>query len=93
MKPIFYDMFRYIICDSEGTILRRLPSMSLGQAEKYAECMKQLISKATNLARDLNPRDKLCILRIRTKKKEIIVSHDKNVIVTVIQQWSQYLNS
>ena len=110
---------RYVICDSEGTVLRRQPSMAQAQAEKYAQVsayvlcilsnnvqlcfvysslimnitqsMKSLSFRARSLARDLNPKDELRNLRIRTKKKEVIVSHDKDFIVIVIQQWTPYV--
>lgn len=53
--------------------------------------MKQLADKAKNVARDMEPKDDLHNLRIRTKSKEIILSHDKEFIVIVIQKWVPYV--
>jgi hypothetical protein len=49
-----------------------------------------LASKARHAARDLNPEDELRNLRIRTKTKEIIVSHSIDFIIVVIQKWTPY---
>jgi len=40
------------------------------------------------VTRDLNPNDDLKNLRIKTSKKELLVSHDKDFIVIVIQEWT-----
>lgn len=83
----------YVICNSEGTVLRRLPSMPQEVAEKYAESMRRLTLKATNIARDLNPKDCLRNFRIRTKKKELIISYDEDFILIVVQQWKPFTHS
>jgi len=44
------------------------------------------------MTRDINPNDDLKNLRIRTKTKELIVSHDNDSIIAVIQQWMPYAN-
>mmetsp|Transcript_35806 Transcript_35806/g.52309 ORF Transcript_35806/g.52309 Transcript_35806/m.52309 type:complete len:90 (-) Transcript_35806:165-434(-) len=62
--------------------------MSQSMAEKYASSMKQLVNKARDVSRDINPREQLRNLRIRTKTREILVSHDKEFIVILIQQWT-----
>ena len=53
--------------------------------------MKHLALKARNVARDLNPKDGLRNIRIRTKTKELIVSHDDNFILIVVQQWTPFI--
>ena len=50
--------------------------------------MSKLAQSAENVARDLNPNDDLKNLRIKTSRKELIVSHDKDFIVIVIQEWT-----
>ena len=48
----------------------------------------KLAKSARNVTRDLNPNDDLKNLRIKTSRKELIVSHDKEFIVIVIQEWT-----
>ena len=49
--------------------------------------MTKLALSARNVTRDLNPNDDLKNLRIKTSKKELIVSHDRDFIVVVVQAW------
>ena len=51
--------------------------------------LTKLASRATNVARDLDPNDDLRLLRVKTARKEVIVSHEKEFIVIVLQQWKQ----
>lgn len=55
----------------------------------FTQNLTKLASRATNVARDLDPNDDLRILRIKTTRKEVIVSHEKEFIVIVLQQWKQ----
>lgn len=66
--------YRYVICNEEGLVLRRMPSMSQELTEKYARHLNILAKTARHVTRDLNPKDDLKNLRIRTKDKELIVS-------------------
>ena len=50
--------------------------------------MTKLAQSAKHVTRDLDPNDDLKILRIKTTRKEIIVSHDVNFIVIVFQEWT-----
>jgi len=60
-------------------------------AEKYATLIRHLTVKARHVTRDINPKDELKNVRIRTKtNKELIISHDKAFIVIVIQAWVPY---
>ncbi|GFH54639.1 hypothetical protein CTEN210_11115 [Chaetoceros tenuissimus] len=81
----------YVILNNEGEILRRMPSMSQEVAEQYANKVKDLVKKAANATRDLNPEDKLKNLRIRTKTKEMLVSFATDSVVIIIQSWSHYM--
>jgi hypothetical protein len=47
-----------------------------------------LVQTAKHVTRDLNPNDDLKNLRIKTNKKELIVSHNKDFNVVVIQAWT-----
>ena len=53
----------------------------------YKQNLTKLATRATNVARDLDPNDDLRILRIKTGRKEVIVSHEKDFIVIVLQEW------
>lgn len=46
----------YVICNKQGQVLRRFPSMSLEDAEKYANSMISLTSQARGVIRDLDPK-------------------------------------
>jgi len=45
-----------VICNKQGQVLRRFPSMSLEDAEKYAHSMISLTSQARGVIRDLDPK-------------------------------------
>lgn len=80
----------YVICNREGVVLRRMASMSQGTAENYARHMNEMATKARHVTRDLDPEDELKNLRIRTKTKEVILSHSAEFIIIVIQRWTPY---
>ena len=46
----------YVICNKQGQVLRRYPTMSQEVAEKYAVTMINLATQARGVARDLNPK-------------------------------------
>ena len=46
----------YVICNKQGQVLRRFPSMSLEDAEKYATYLISLTSQARGVVRDLDPK-------------------------------------
>ncbi len=52
-----------------------------------------LIEKAMHMSRDLNPTENLKNVRIRTKTKELLVSHDAEFIILVIQEWMPHEES
>jgi len=84
----------YVICNREGQVLRRFPSMSQEVAELYAKSMLQLATQARGVVRDLNPKNELKYLRIRGRKSdktaqsEVLVAYDTQFIVIVIQKWN-----
>jgi dynein light chain roadblock-type len=78
----------YVICNKQGQVLRRFPTMSLEDAEIYSKSMMTLTTQARGTIRDLNPKNELRYLRVRAKKHEIMVAFDLQFIVIVIQRWS-----
>ncbi|KAG5187945.1 hypothetical protein JKP88DRAFT_184906 [Tribonema minus] len=77
----------YVICDMQGQVLRRFPTMSQETAEMYAASMMHLAHKARGVVRDLNPKSELNYLRIRAKRHEVMVAFDKEFLAIVIQRW------
>lgn len=63
--------------------------LSISISFSSSQNLTKLASRATNVARDLDPNDDLRLLRIKTARKEVIVSHEKEFIVIVLQQWKQ----
>ena len=45
-----------MICNKQGQVLRRYPTMPQEVAEQYAESMINLATQARGVARDLNPK-------------------------------------
>lgn len=46
----------YVICNKQGQVLRRFPTMTQETAEQYSEAMMSLSSQARSVVRDLNPK-------------------------------------
>lgn len=57
---------------------------------QYAGLMSQLSDKARSVVRDLDPGNDLTFLRVRSKKHEIMVAPDKDFILIVIQNPSDW---
>ena len=45
----------YVICNRQGMVLRRFPTMTQETADLYASCIRHLAWKARCVVRDLNP--------------------------------------
>jgi hypothetical protein len=54
----------YVICNSKGQVLRRLPSLTSEKAEMYAQKLLQLTDQANSACRDLDPKVVLLISSI-----------------------------
>lgn len=78
----------FVICNLEGTILRRQPSMTKQAAETLAQCLTKLSETAKDVTRDLNPKDDLRIMRIKTSRKEVIVSREEDFVIIILQEWT-----
>jgi dynein light chain roadblock-type len=46
----------YVICNKQGQVLRRFPTMTQEVAEQYSEAMISLAGQARSVVRDLNPK-------------------------------------
>lgn len=78
----------YVICNKQGQVLRRFPTMPQDVAERFAQSMMALSSQARGVVRDLQPKNELKYLRVRAKKHEILVAYDVQFIVIIIQRWT-----
>lgn len=77
----------YVICNSDGQVLRRHQSKSAEEAQLLSSAMEKLAKKASGVIRDLNPTDQLQYLRIRSRRKEVVVAKDDQFLVIVEQEW------
>jgi len=55
------------------------------QSINHAALLSKLSLKASNLVQTLDVNDELTFLRIRSRKKEIMISPDKDYLLVVIQ--------
>ena len=78
----------YVICNKQGQVLRRYPTMTQEDAEMYAESMIKLAYQARSAVRDLDPKNELRYVRIRARKHEIMLAYDTQFIVIIIQRWT-----
>ncbi|KAL3777579.1 hypothetical protein ACHAWO_008867 [Cyclotella atomus] len=76
----------YLICNVDGVVFRRHPKLSRQAADALAKKMTGLADVAKDVARDLDPTDDIRILRIKTARKEVLVSREEDFLI-VIQQW------
>ena len=78
----------YCVMDREGNVLRYMPGMPQEHAANYGNRMSILADLARNCVRDLDPEQDLQLLRIRTKKVELLVAPGKDTVVVIIQRWT-----
>mmetsp|Transcript_7885 Transcript_7885/g.16867 ORF Transcript_7885/g.16867 Transcript_7885/m.16867 type:complete len:122 (-) Transcript_7885:188-553(-) len=57
-------------------------------AGKLAESMLELAGISINTVRDLNPRDDFVLFRMKTGRKEVIISRADNIYTILVQEWS-----
>jgi dynein light chain roadblock-type len=72
-----------LILTSSGTAIRS--SLPPAETDQYAALISQLATKASSVARTLDPSDDLTFLRIRSRNHEIMVAPDKEYLLIVIQ--------
>lgn len=73
----------FLIVDSKGIIKRT--SLDLARAIDYKAATKKLVSAARYAVKNLDPRDELKFLRIRTKNAEIMLGPENGDTLVVIQ--------
>mmetsp|Transcript_20690 Transcript_20690/g.30952 ORF Transcript_20690/g.30952 Transcript_20690/m.30952 type:complete len:105 (-) Transcript_20690:74-388(-) len=74
-----------IITDKEAKLIYKHSAMSNVDAQTHASNIAQLTTQARSVVRDLDPQNDLSLLRIRSKKHEIMVAPDKDFLLMVIQ--------
>jgi len=73
-----------LIMTKEGSIIQS--SLATEESTKsHASLLSQLTSKASSIVQTLDMNDELTFLRIRSQKKEILISPDKDFFMVVIQ--------
>ena len=77
-----------LIVDENGKFLRSTMSQTGNdtQPKQYALKVSELAAKARSVVRDLDPMNDLTFFRVRSKRQEIMVAPDKNLLLIVIQQ-------
>lgn len=76
-----------IVTNSEGVPIKT--SLDNTTTTQYAGLMTQLVERARNTVRDIDPTNDLTFLRIRSKKNEIMIAPDKEYLLIVIQNPSE----
>ncbi|CAL8383608.1 unnamed protein product [Boreogadus saida] len=72
-----------IIVNAEGIPIKT--TMDNSTTVQYAGLIHQLVMKASEHHRDVDPQNDLTFLRIRSKKNEIMIAPDKDYFLIVIQ--------
>ena len=78
----------YAVMDRDGNVLRYHPSMPQESAANYGNKMALLADLAADCVRNLDPEQSLRLLRIKTKKLELLVAPGTDTIVVIIQDWA-----
>jgi len=78
-----------IVINSEGIPVRT--TMDNTTTVQYAGLMHSLATQARNCVRDTDPQNDLTFLRVRSKKHEIMIAPDKDYMLIVIQNPSEWL--
>ncbi|XP_023241218.1 dynein light chain roadblock-type 2-like [Centruroides sculpturatus] len=76
-----------IVTNSEGVPIKT--SLDNTTTTQYAGLMTQLVERARNTVREIDPTNDLTFLRIRSKKNEIMIAPDKEYLLIVIQNPSE----
>lgn len=77
-----------IVVNSEGIPVKS--TLDNTTTVQYAGLISSLADKARSVVRDLDPSNDLTFLRIRSKKHEIMVAPDKEFILIVVQNPSDW---
>ncbi|KAM9854043.1 dynein light chain roadblock-type 2 [Aulostomus maculatus] len=72
-----------IVVNADGIPIRT--SLDNSTTVQYAGLLRQLTLKARSTVRDIDPQNDLSLLRIRSRKHEIIVAPENDFLLIVIQ--------
>ncbi len=72
-----------IIINNDGLTLRS--TLPPEETENYSSLISQLTQKTSTVIRTIDDSDSLALLRIRSKKHEIMIAPEKDYILIVIQ--------
>lgn len=72
-----------IIVNNEGIPIRT--TLDNSTTVQYAGVIHQLTNKAKSSVRDLDPNNDLNFLRIKTKKHEVMIAPDNDLLLITIQ--------
>ncbi|KAL0230229.1 hypothetical protein PCE1_003791 [Barthelona sp. PCE] len=74
----------YIIINSDGAAVRRF-GMDLEEVARYSQLIMNLAAQGRSAVRDLDPRNDLNFIRIRSNKHEIMIAPEIDYTLVVIQ--------
>lgn len=77
-----------IVVNSEGIPLRT--DLDNSNTLLHASLCKALVSMANNTVRDIDPENELTILRVKSKKNELIISPWEDYLLIVIQNNNEW---
>ena len=72
-----------IVVNSEGIPLKT--DLDNSNTLQYAAVCKTLVSLARNTVRDIDPENELTILRVKTRKNELMIAPWEDYLLIVIQ--------
>lgn len=78
-----------IVVNSEGIPLRT--DLDNSNTLLHASLCKALVSMANNTVRDIDPENELTILRVKSKKNELIISPWDDYLLIVIQNNNEWM--
>ena len=79
----------YVICNYDGVVLRRSATILKTNAETIAQNMTKLAQSAKHASRDINPNDSFRNLRVKTSKKELILSAGESAFVCLLYEHNE----
>ncbi|XP_013871868.1 dynein light chain roadblock-type 1-like [Austrofundulus limnaeus] len=73
----------FIIINKEGIVIRS--SLDIESARQYACHVHRLVMKTRSTMQVIEPQSDLTILKVLSKKNEILIAPDKDYLVIIIQ--------
>ena len=78
-----HDVVGLVVLNQEG--LQVKSTLDKSSTALYVTHMNHLIESARGCIRDIDPQNQLLVLRMRTKKNEVMVVPDKDYTLLVVQ--------